>query len=48
LGDTARDGLGWLVIVGFAVAVCATLVLARFGEASAPTEAGEVPPQSGP
>jgi phosphatidylserine synthase len=48
LGDTARDGLGWLVIVGFAVAVCATLVLARFGEAPAPTEAGEVPPQSGP
>jgi drug/metabolite transporter (DMT)-like permease len=36
LGDTARDGLGWLVIVGFAVAVSATLVLARFGEAPAP------------
>jgi drug/metabolite transporter (DMT)-like permease len=38
LGDTARDGLGWLVIVGFAVAVSATLVLARFGEAPNPAE----------
>jgi drug/metabolite transporter (DMT)-like permease len=38
LGDTARAGLGWLVIVGFAVAVSATLVLARFGEAPNPTE----------
>lgn len=36
LGDTARDGLGWLVIAGFAVAVSATLVLARFGEAPEP------------
>lgn len=33
LGDSARDGLGWLVIAGFAVAVSATLVLARFGDA---------------
>ncbi|OBB65995.1 hypothetical protein A5781_05265 [Mycobacterium sp. 852002-30065_SCH5024008] len=33
LGDSARDGLGWLVIAGFVVAVSATLVLARFGEA---------------
>lgn len=33
LGDTARHGLGWLVIAGFAVAVSGTLVLARFGEA---------------
>ena len=36
LGDRARDGLGWMVIVGFAVAVSGTLVLARFGEAPAP------------
>lgn len=36
LGDTARHGLGWLVIAGFAVAVSATLVLARFGEAPQP------------
>lgn len=40
LGDRARDGLGWLVIVGFTVAVAATLVLARFGEAPQPAEAG--------
>jgi drug/metabolite transporter (DMT)-like permease len=36
LGDTARDGLGWLVITGFVVAVSGTLVLARFGEAPSP------------
>jgi drug/metabolite transporter (DMT)-like permease len=40
LGDTARDGLGWLVIAGFVVAVSGTLVLARFGEAPAPAESG--------
>ena len=33
LGDRARPGLGWVVITGFVVAVSATLVLARFGEA---------------
>jgi drug/metabolite transporter (DMT)-like permease len=38
LGDRARDGLGWLVIAGFVVAVSATLVLARFGEAPQPTD----------
>ncbi|GFG96120.1 L-histidine N(alpha)-methyltransferase [Mycobacterium timonense] len=42
LGDTAREGLGWLVIAGFAVAVSGALVLARFGEAPAPA------PVSGP
>ena len=36
LGDTARDGLGWVVVVGFVVAVSGTLVLARFGEAPEP------------
>ncbi len=40
LGDTARDGLGWLVIVGFVVAVSGTLILARFGEAPNPAESG--------
>lgn len=40
LGDTARDGLGWLVIAGFVVAVSGTLVLARFGEAPTPAESG--------
>jgi drug/metabolite transporter (DMT)-like permease len=44
LGDTARDGLGWLVIAGFAVAVSATLVLARFGEAPNPAEPDPVVP----
>jgi drug/metabolite transporter (DMT)-like permease len=38
LGDTARPGWGWLVILGFVVAVGATLVLARFGEAPATAE----------
>jgi drug/metabolite transporter (DMT)-like permease len=33
LGDRAREGLGWVVVVGFAVAVAGTLLLARFGEA---------------
>lgn len=40
LGDTARAGLGWLVVAGFVVAVFATLVLARFGEAPEPVESG--------
>ena len=38
LGDSARAGLGWLVVAGFVVAVSATLVLARFGEAPNPAE----------
>jgi hypothetical protein len=41
LGDSARDGLGWVVILGFVIAVSATLFLARFGEAPSPAEAGE-------
>lgn len=36
LGDRARDGLGWLVVAGFVVAVAGTLVLARFGEVAEP------------
>ena len=40
LGDTAREGLGWLVIMGFVVAVAGTLVLARFGEAPSSAEPG--------
>jgi drug/metabolite transporter (DMT)-like permease len=39
LGDRARPGLGWLVITGFVIAVSATLVLARFGEAPDTAEA---------
>lgn len=34
LGDRTRDGLGWLAISGFAVAVAGALALARFGEAA--------------
>lgn len=44
LGDTARDGLGWLVIAGFVVAVSGTLLLARFGEAPSPTESDPAVP----
>ncbi|MFE7515268.1 hypothetical protein [Streptomyces sp. NPDC057540] len=36
LGDTTREGFGWLAITGFAVAVAGSLTLARFGEAPAP------------
>ncbi|MEU0402550.1 hypothetical protein ABZ318_20380 [Streptomyces sp. NPDC006197] len=41
LGDRTRDGLGWLAIAGFAVAVAGSLTLARFGEAPAPVSAPE-------
>ncbi|MFI6939386.1 hypothetical protein ACIBI4_08955 [Streptomyces sp. NPDC050418] len=33
LGDETRAGLGWLAVLGFAVAVAGALALARFGEA---------------
>lgn len=36
LGDQTREGLGWMVAAGLAIAVVATLVLARFGEAPSP------------
>jgi drug/metabolite transporter (DMT)-like permease len=36
LGDRTREGLGWMVVAGFAIAVAGPLVLARFGEAPAP------------
>ena len=38
LGDRAREGLGWVVVMGFVIAVAGTLVLARFGEAPSPAE----------
>ncbi|MET8133369.1 hypothetical protein [Streptomyces sp. NPDC005251] len=49
LGDRTREGLSWLAVLGFAVAVAGALALARFGEApgtettpaSAPAEATE-------
>jgi drug/metabolite transporter (DMT)-like permease len=39
LGDRTREGLGWLAVLGFAVAVAGALALARFGEA--PAQAAE-------
>jgi drug/metabolite transporter (DMT)-like permease len=33
LGDQTREGFGWMVWMGFAVAIAGTLVLARFGAA---------------
>lgn len=38
LGDRTREGLTWLAVLGFAVAVAAALALARFGEAPAETQ----------
>lgn len=38
LGDRTREGLGWLAVLGFAVAVTGALLLARFGEAPATAE----------
>ncbi|NEA99834.1 hypothetical protein [Streptomyces sp. SID13726] len=35
LGDRTREGLGWVAVLGFAVAVAGALALARFGEAPA-------------
>lgn len=32
LGDRTREGLVWLAVLGFAVAVCGALALSRFGE----------------
>ncbi|MDT9688742.1 hypothetical protein Q5762_10300 [Streptomyces sp. P9(2023)] len=39
LGDRTREGLAWLAILGFTVAVTAALVLARFGEVPVPEPA---------
>ncbi|MFG2643235.1 hypothetical protein ACGFYP_19985 [Streptomyces sp. NPDC048370] len=39
LGDRTREGLAWLAILGFTVAVAGALVLARFGEAPVPEAA---------
>lgn len=38
LGDQTREGLSWMVVAGFVVAVAATLALSRFGEAPSPAE----------
>jgi drug/metabolite transporter (DMT)-like permease len=38
LGDQTRDGLSWMVVTGFVIAVAAALALSRFGEAPSPAE----------
>ncbi|MFE1860803.1 DMT family protein [Streptomyces anandii] len=38
LGDRTREGLAWLAVLGFAVAIAGALALARFGEAPASAE----------
>ncbi|WP_030754150.1 hypothetical protein [Streptomyces griseus] len=45
LGDRTREGLDWLALTGFAVAVVASLALARFGE---PPPAGAPVPAPAP
>ncbi|MFF5369230.1 hypothetical protein [Streptomyces sp. NPDC013187] len=42
LGDRTRPGLGWLAILGFAVAVAGALALSRFGEAPVAAEESAV------
>ncbi|MGI5428141.1 DMT family transporter [Streptomyces sp. CA-179760] len=46
LGDRTREGLGWLAVLGFAVAVAGALALSRFGEAPVESGAGS-PGQAG-
>ncbi|MFB6620020.1 hypothetical protein ACIGFK_31665 [Streptomyces sp. NPDC085524] len=38
LGDRTREGLTWLAVLGFAVALAGALALARFGEPPAPAD----------
>nr|WSY57805.1 hypothetical protein OG999_21030 [Streptomyces sp. NBC_00886] len=38
LGDRTREGLAWLAVLGFLVAVAGALALARFGEAPVETD----------
>ncbi|MGW6025918.1 hypothetical protein [Streptomyces sp. NPDC055099] len=49
LGDRTRDGMEWVAVLGFVVAVAGALALARFGEAATPAEslAGEAAPGVG-
>ncbi|GLX53661.1 hypothetical protein Shyhy01_66100 [Streptomyces hygroscopicus subsp. hygroscopicus] len=41
LGDRTREGMAWLAVLGFLVAVAGALALARFGEAPDQEEAAE-------
>lgn len=43
LGDRTREGLEWLAVAGFVVAVAGALALARFGEAPADAPGPAVP-----
>ncbi|WP_123992833.1 MULTISPECIES: hypothetical protein [unclassified Streptomyces] len=46
LGDRTREGLAWVAVLGFAVAVAGALALARFGEApanNAPQSTSRIP-----
>ncbi|MFE6828208.1 DMT family transporter [Streptomyces sp. NPDC057690] len=45
LGDRTREGLGWLAVLGFAVAVAGALALARFGEAPEAAPVAEPAPE---
>ncbi|MEU2779854.1 DMT family transporter [Streptomyces sp. NPDC007162] len=45
LGDRTREGLTWLAVLGFAVAVAGALALARFGEAPDTADAGPGAPE---
>ncbi|MFI6289380.1 hypothetical protein ACIBCM_32325 [Streptomyces sp. NPDC051018] len=47
LGDRTREGLEWLAVTGFAVAVAGALALARFGEPPAEPPAGASGPGRG-
>ncbi|NUL34956.1 hypothetical protein HRW09_36875, partial [Streptomyces lunaelactis] len=47
LGDRTREGLAWLAVVGFAVAVAGALALARFGEPPS-TSPGQEPATPSP
>lgn len=48
LGDRTRDGMEWLAVLGFAVAVAGALTLARFGEAPTPAEGSDPIGSPGP
>ncbi|MFI5962773.1 DMT family transporter [Streptomyces asoensis] len=48
LGDRTREGLGWLAVLGFAVAVAGALALARFGEAPGTPAVAEPEPAPEP
>ncbi|MEU5045108.1 hypothetical protein [Streptomyces griseorubiginosus] len=43
LGDRTREGLGWVAVLGFMVAVAGALALARFGEAPVNADGDPIP-----